>query len=103
MSRRCQLTGKGPQFGHNVSHSNRKTNRRFLPNLQKVSLTSDALGTRVPLRLAVRTLRTVQRLGGLDAYLLHTRDEKLDPEGLRLKRRVKKALASRPKGRRAVS
>ena len=97
MARRCNLSGKKPQSGHNVSHSNRRTNRRFLPNLQKVSLTSDALGTRVPLRLATRTLRTVQRLGGLDAYLLKTRDEKLDPKGLRLKRRVKKALASRPK------
>ncbi len=93
MARRCSLSGKQAQSGHNVSHSNRKTNRRFLPNLQKVSLTSDALGARVPLRLAVRTLRTVQHCGGLDAYLLKTRDENLDAEGLRLKRRVKKILS----------
>ncbi len=102
MARRCSLSGKQAQSGHNVSHSNRKTNRRFLPNLQKVSLTSDALGARVPLRLAVRTLRTVQRCGGLDAYLLKTRDEHLGAEGLRLKRRVKKVLSG-GRGRSAAS
>ncbi len=93
MARRCNLSGKQAQFGHNVSHSNRKTNRRFLPNIQKVSLSSEALGRRVPLRLAVRTLRTVQRCGGLDAYLLKTRDDVLAPEALRLKRQIKKVMA----------
>ncbi len=98
MARRCTLTGKQTQFGHNVSHSNRKTNRRFLPNIQSVSLVSEALGSRVPLRIAVRTLRTVQRSGGPDAYLLKTSDAKLAPEGLRLKRRIKKALVrTRPR------
>ena len=93
MSRRCQLTGKGPQFGHNVSHSNRKTNRRFQPNLQRATLYSDALGRGVPVRVCTRALRSVVRAGGLDPYLLGTNDARLAPEGLRLKRAVKKALA----------
>ncbi len=93
MARRCQLTGKGPMFGHNVSHSNRKTNRRFEPNLQKATLYSDTLRRAVPLRVSTRALRSVQKRGGLDAYLLATDDAKLAPEGLRLKRRVKKVLS----------
>ncbi len=93
MARRCQLTGKEPQFGHNVSHSNRKTNRRFEPNLQRATLYSDALGRGVPIRVCTRALRSVVRAGGLDPYLLKTDDARLAPEGLRLKRMVKKALA----------
>ena len=93
MPGRCHLTGKKPQFGHNVSHSNRKTNRRFNPNLQKVTLYSDALRSSVPLRVCTRALRSVQHNGGLDSYLMGTADERLAPEGLRLKRRVRKALA----------
>ncbi len=93
MARRCDLTGKKPQFGHNVSHSNRKTNRRFEPNLQKATLYSDTLHRAVPLRVSTRALRSVQKRGGLDAYLLATDDAKLAPEGLRLKRRVKKILS----------
>ena len=93
MARRCELTGKEPTFGHNVSHSNRKTNRRFDPNLQKVTFYSDALRRRVPLRVSTRVLRTVQKKGGLDAYLIGTADAKLAPEGLRIKHKVKRALA----------
>ena len=93
MARRCELTGKEPRFGHNVSHSNRKTNRRFDPNLQKVTFYSDALRRRVPLRVSTRVLRTVQKKGGLDAYLIDTADAKLAPEGLRIKHKVKRALA----------
>ena len=93
MARRCQLTGKGPQFGHNVSHSNRKTNRRFEPNLQKATLYSDTLGCPVPMRVCTRALRSVTHSGGLDAYLLRTADANLAPEALKLKRRVKKILA----------
>jgi large subunit ribosomal protein L28 len=97
MARRCELTGMGPRFGHNVSHSNRKTNRRFDPNLQKATLYSDALRRKISLRVSTRSLRTISRMGGLDAYLLRTDDAKLAPEGLRLKRQVKKALAGTPK------
>ena len=93
MARRCQLIGKGPLFGHNVSHSNRKTNRRFEPNLQKATLYSDTLGCPVPMRMCTRALRSVTRSGGLDAFLLRTADANLAPEALKLKRRVKKVLA----------
>ena len=93
MARRCDLTGKGPQFGHNVSHSNRKTGRRFEPNLQRATLYSELLRRRVPLRVCTRALRSVQRRGGLDAFLLATDDAKLEPEGLTLTRQVLKALA----------
>ena len=92
MARRCQLTGKDTQFGHNVSHSNRKTNRRFAPNIQSVSLLSEALGRTVSLRISTRALRTVVKKGGLDRFLLTTDDAKLPEPALRLKRRVRKSL-----------
>jgi large subunit ribosomal protein L28 len=95
MSRRCSLTGKQVQFGHNVSHSNRKTNRRFQVNLQKVSLVSEALGRAVPLRVSTRALRTVQKRGGLDAFLLGTDDARLPELALRLKRRIQKRMQAR--------
>ena len=93
MPRICQLTGKKVMYGHNVAHSNTKTNRRFEPNLQKATLYSDGLRRKVPLRVCTRALRTVQSKGGLDAYLLKTADVKLAPFGLKLKRQLKKALA----------
>ena len=95
MGRTCQLTGKGPQSGHNVSHSNRKTNRRFLPNIQKVSLASAALGRDVTLKVSTRALRTVVKKGGLDQFLLDADDRKLPDEAQRLKRQIKKRLGAR--------
>ncbi len=92
MPRRCELSGKAVTYGRNVSHSNRKTSRTFAPNLQQVTLTSNALRGPVRLRVSTRALRTVQKKGGLDAYLLSTADANLAPEALRLKRRVRKAL-----------
>ena len=93
MARRCALTGKETQFGHNVSHSNRKTNRRFVPNIQSVSLHSEALDRSVTLRISTRALRTVVKKGGLDSFLLSTNDAKLPEQALRLKRRIRKRLA----------
>jgi large subunit ribosomal protein L28 len=103
VSRRCQLTGAEPSFGHNVSHSNRKTQRRFEPNLQRTTLYSDALRRKVSLRVTTRALRTISRAGGLDAFLLRATDARLAPEGLRLKRQVKKALAGTPRRAPAAS
>ena len=91
MSRRCQLTGRGVQTGNNVSHAHNKTRRRFLPNLQKTSLFSEALGTSVRLKVSSYAIRTVEKKGGLDAFLMDTRDADLTPEILRLKKRIKKA------------
>jgi large subunit ribosomal protein L28 len=92
MPKQCQLTGVRSRSGQNVSHSNIKSKRRFDPNLQRVHLHSDALGRRVPLRITTRALRSVQRHGGLDAWLIGTDDARLAPEALRLKRAVRKAL-----------
>jgi large subunit ribosomal protein L28 len=94
MARRCDLTGKYVRFGHNVSHSNRKTRRRFEPNLQKATLYSDALRRRIPLRISTRALRSVQKLGGLDGFLLKMADADLAPPALRLKRQLKRALTT---------
>ena len=79
MPRRCHLTGTHSHSGQNVSHSNRKSKRRFEPNLQHAHLHSDALRRTVHLRVTTRALRTVQKNGGLDAYLLRSDDAKLPP------------------------
>jgi large subunit ribosomal protein L28 len=92
MSRVCIVTGKRVLMGHNVSHANNKTKRRFLPNLQVTSLLSDALGKPIRLRLSARGIKTVEHAGGLDAWLVKARDTDLDVDTRRLKRRVKKAL-----------
>ncbi len=92
MSRRCVLTGKGVQTGNNVSHAHNKTRRRYLPNLQKVSLISDALGKTVSLRVSTAAIRTVEHKGGLDAYLLEARDSDLTLELRRLKKQIRKTL-----------
>ena len=102
MARRCELTGKETIFGHNVSKARNRTNRRFVPNLQKVTLYSDALHCEVRLRVCTRALRSVQIRGGLDAYLLSRRDAVLTPLGLRLKRKIKKALSHPKKAEQAA-
>lgn len=91
MSRRCDFTGKGVQVGHHVSHANNKTKRRFMPNLQEASLLSDILGVRVQLRLSTNALRSVEKRGGLDAYLLSTPAAKLGEKAQVLRRRIKRA------------
>ncbi len=95
MARRCAITGKGVQTGNNVSHANNRTRRRFLPNLQVTSLISEGLGGAVRLRLSANGLRTVEHNGGLDAFLLSTPDTRLPADALRVKRRLKKALATK--------
>jgi large subunit ribosomal protein L28 len=88
MSKRCSITGKGALVGNNVSHANNKTKRRFLPNLQTISLLSDALRGPVRLRLTAQAIRTIEHNGGLDPYLLGTPDARLSDEARRLKRRI---------------
>ena len=90
MSRRCDLTGKTAQVGHKVSHSNRKTKRRFLPNLLNVTLISDELGRSVKLRVSANALKTVDHRGGLDAFLLKASDDDLSARALELKRQIRK-------------
>ena len=95
MARRCQLTGKGVLTGNNVSHSNIKTRRRYMPNLQMASLISDTLGRSIRLRLSVQAIRSVDKRGGLDSYLLAAKTAELPPEMQRLKRQIEKVRAAR--------
>jgi large subunit ribosomal protein L28 len=91
---RCELTGKTRQIGHRVSHSNRKTKRRFLPNLLNVTLMSEALGKSVRLRISANALKTVDHRGGLDAFLMKAKDGELSARALELKRQVAKKRAA---------
>ncbi len=93
MARRCDFTGRGVQAGNNVSHAHNKTRRRFLPNLQKNSLLSDALGQTIQVRLRTQAIRTIEKRGGLDAFLLSTPNAELGKKARDLKRRIQKALA----------
>lgn len=93
MSRRCELTGKGVRSGHLVSHANNKKKRVFRPNLQTVSLASDTLGQTVSLKISMNALRTIDRQGGLDIFLLKARDGVLSTKALRLKRQIAKKQA----------
>lgn len=90
MARRCELTGKAVLSGNNVSHANRRTKRRFLPNLCNVTLASDALKKRVRLTISAQALRSVEHRGGLDAYLLKAGDDELSLKARRLKRDIAK-------------
>lgn len=94
MSRVCELSGKGPMSGNTISHANNKTRRRFLPNLNEVTLISDILGQSFHLRVSAHALRTVDHRGGLDAFLAAERDDNLSPRALKIKREVAKKTAA---------
>lgn len=93
MARRCSITGKGVLTGNNVSHAKNRTRRRFLPNLQRTSMMSEALGRPVRLRLTTSAIRTIEHNGGLDAFLKSARNSELGPEARVIKRRIEKASA----------
>ncbi len=93
MSRRCELTGKAVQSGNLVSHSNRKTRTRFLPNLVQVTLISEALERSVRLRVSAAALRSVEHRGGLDNFLIKAREEQLSDKAADLKREIAKKRA----------
>jgi large subunit ribosomal protein L28 len=94
MSRVCELTGKGRQVGHNVSHANNRTKRVFLPNLQNVTLMSEKLGRSFKFRVSTHGLRAVEHNGGLDNWLLKTSDDKLSPKARKVKRELLKAQSA---------
>lgn len=91
MSRRCELTGKGVMSGNNVSHAKNRTRRRFLPNLNAVTLASEALGRAFKFRISAAALRSVDHRGGLDAFLAKSKDDELSPKALKIKKDVAKA------------
>ena len=88
MTKKCELTAKRPLSGHNVSHANNKTKRRFLPNLQKISFISEKLGKSIQLKVAASTIRTVEKKGGLDEFLLNTSNTKLPSEAKKIKKQI---------------
>mgnify|MGYP002619797326 CR=1 FL=1 len=94
MARRCELTGKGVMTGNNVSHANNRTRRRFLPNLQQASMLSETLGKTISLRVSASAIRTVEKTGGIDAYLLKAKDADLGRNALAFKKAIKAAQAS---------
>ena len=93
MSRRCELTGKGPMTGNNVSHAKNRTRRRFLPNLNEVTLASDVLGQAFKFKISAAALRTVDHRGGLDAFMAKAKDSELSDKALKVKRDIAKAAA----------
>ncbi|MDP3341360.1 50S ribosomal protein L28 [Frigidibacter sp.] len=94
MSRVCELTGKGPMTGNNVSHANNKTRRRFLPNLNEITLISDVLGQSFRLRISAAGLRSVDHRGGLDAFLAKAKDDDLSSKALKIKKDIAKAQSA---------
>lgn len=92
MSRRCELTGIGPMSGNNVSHAKNRNRRRFLPNLNDVTLQSEILGRGIKLRITAAALRTVDHRGGLDAFMAKAKDEELSISALKVKKEITKAV-----------
>ena len=88
MTMKCELTGKSFQTGNNVSHAKNRTKRRFLPNLQNISFISEVLGKKIQLKVATSTIRTVEKKGGLDDYLLNTSNNKLPTSAVKIKKRI---------------
>ncbi len=95
MARRCELTGTRPLSGNNVSHAQNKTLRRFLPNLSQVTLASDLLGDSIKLKVSVKALRSVEHLGGIDAFLAKASDASLSRKARRYKRRILEEMSAR--------
>ena len=93
MARRCELTGKGPMTGNNVSHAKNRTRRRFLPNLNDVTLQSEILKRGVKLRICAAALRTVDHRGGLDMFMAKAKDTELSDTALKIKKAIAKAQA----------
>lgn len=93
MARRCELTGIGPMSGNNVSHAKNRSRRRFLPNLQAVTLISDQLGRSFKFRISAAALRSVDHRGGLDAFLAKAKDDELSTSALKVKKDIAKNVA----------
>ena len=94
MAKRCQITGKTVMSGNNVSHANNRTRRRFLPNLQSTTMQSEILDRKISLRVSTSAMRTIQKHGGLDAFLMQARNAELAVEAQQLKRQITAALSA---------
>ncbi|NNU16426.1 50S ribosomal protein L28 [Parvularcula sp. ZS-1/3] len=94
MSRVCEFTGKRPMVGNNVSHAQNKTKRRFLPNLCNVTLMSDRLGRQFKFRISAAALRSVDHVGGLDAFLTKAKDDVLSDRARKVKKDIAAAVSA---------
>ena len=90
MSKVCEISGKKPMSGNNVSHANNRTKRRFIPNLQNVKLYSGTLQKYINLNITVRTMKTVEKNGGLDSYLIKTSNRNLADTAIKIKKQILK-------------
>ena len=90
MSKICEISGKKPMSGNNVSHANNRTKRRFLPNLQSVKLYSGILQKYINLNITIRTMKTVEKNGGLDTYLIKTSNRNLADKAIKIKKQILK-------------
>ena len=90
MSKKCELTGKKAMSGNNVSHAKNRTKRKFLPNLNNVTLTSEVLGRNFQLKVSASALRTIDKVGGLDPFLKKSADDNLSPNAIKIKKDIKK-------------
>ncbi len=90
MPKICEISGKKPMSGNNVSHANNRTKRRFIPNLQNVKLYSSSLQKYIYLNITVRTMKTVEKNGGLDSYLIKTSNRNLADTALKIKKQILK-------------
>ena len=95
MAKKCDISGTGVMSGNNVSHAHNKTRRRFLPNLQVVSLLSETLGKMFKLKVTSATLRSIEHNGGLDSYLESTSNSKLTEEAKKIKKSIAKSKAAK--------
>ena len=95
MSRSCDITGKKHQTGHNVSHSNIKSKRRFMVTLNSVTLLSETLQRKLRLRIASSPLRTRDKHGGLDQYLNKTSSRSLTDKALKIKKQIEKNVSKK--------
>ena len=93
MSKKCELTGKMYLSGNNVSHAKNRTKRRFLPNLQNITFLSESLGKKIHQKVATSTIRTVEKKGGLDEFLINTSNTKLPPDAVKLKKLILSKIA----------
>ena len=90
MSKICEISGKKPMTGNNVSHANNRTRRRFMPNLQNVKLYSGTLQKYINLNITIRTMKTVEKNGGLDSYLIKTSNKNLADAAIKIKKQILK-------------
>ena len=95
MSRVCELTGKKVITGNNVSHAKNRTRRRFLPNLQNISLFSEVLGRSIKFKVSASAIRTVEKKGGIDKFLITAYEKDLSVTACNYKKLIQKKEASK--------